>query len=342
LTLAATRADPHETLLEHPDGRVEVAELPNGSRRVQAFVSDPATFSPQTVCVTTYPLELIRAILEVKGPAWLCYSLARDRDPDGIERVLRHSLFDFVEPEEFRNKRLLDFGCGSGASTIVLDRLVPGLQVVGVDILDEMLKIARLRAAHVGVDAEFVRSPGGAELPPDLGEFDAVCLSAVVEHMLPSERGVMLRSVWSVLRPGGILFVNQTPHRYYPIEGHTTDLPLLNYVSDRAALRLARRFSRRLSGDETWEELLRAGIRGATGDEIMRALRSVGNGVPVRLRPRQPGMRDEIDVWYAYSTEHRTSTSKRVAYRAFKAVSRVTGDSFAPDIVLAIRKDVAS
>jgi hypothetical protein len=43
-----------------------------------------------------------------------------------------------------------------------------------------------------------------------------------------------MAELWRQLRLGGILFLNQTPHRYYPLEHHTTGLPLLNYLPERA------------------------------------------------------------------------------------------------------------
>ena len=58
-------------------------------------------------------------------------------------------------------------------------------------------------------------------------------LSAVFEHVLPEERDPVLDMLWSVLRPGGVMVVDQTPHRWFPQESHTTALPFLNYLPGR-------------------------------------------------------------------------------------------------------------
>src|SRR5205085_4362018 len=102
---------------------------------------------------------------------------------------------------------------------------------------------------------------------------------------------VLLPRIWSHLKPGGVLFINQTPHRYSPIEMHTTGLPLINYLPDALAFSAARRFSKRINGDEDWTALLRAGIRGATTGEILRVL-----GARSALLEPQRG--DHIALWY--------------------------------------------
>ena len=85
-------------------------------------------------------------------------------------------------------------------------------------------------------------------LPADIGQFDYIILSAVYEHLLPSERPALLTLLWSHLRPGGVIFLAQTPYRWFPVELHTTGLPLINYLPDRLALACARRFSKRVPG----------------------------------------------------------------------------------------------
>ena len=332
-------AEPARVTLEHPEGRVHLDDLGDGRMHVSVEVFDSEVFVPHDSCETAYPVELVSAILAVKSPAWLCYSLQREESPLTVEVVLRQAILSFVGEEELGGKRLLDFGCGSGASTMVLKRLLPDTVIVGIDIAPEQLAIARDRAEHYGLkDVEFVLSPRADGLPAGIGTFDAILFSAVFEHMLPDERNDLLPRIWALLRPGGILFLNQTPHRWYPLEHHTTGLPFVNYLSDRLALRVARRFSKRVSVDATWEQLLRDGIRGGTERQILRILRAAGEGEPVTLRPTRLGIRDSVDIWYAYSTARNPRPLKRAMRAAFKGLSRLTGEGFAPDLNLALRK----
>jgi hypothetical protein len=147
-----------------------------------------------------------------------------------------------------------------------------------------------------------------------------------------------LPKLWHVLRPGGVLFVSETPHRYYPVEYHTTGLPLLNYVPSELAYALARRFSRRIPAGVTWEQLLRDGVRGCTEGELLRILRTAGGGEPVLLAPRHLGHHDQVDIWYSESMARQPHRVKPAMRFGFKLVGRVTGADFVPTLYLAIEK----
>jgi hypothetical protein len=148
-----------------------------------------------------------------------------------------------------------------------------------------------------------------------------------------------MAKVWSILRPGGILFVNQTPHRWFPLEFHTTGLPLVNYLPRGLAHHAARRLSKRVERDESWEELLREGFRGATETEVLNAIRSAPNATPVLLTPSAMNLADRVDLWYASSMAgDRPWRSKQLFRLAFKAISRATRHDFTPSVDLAILK----
>lgn len=151
-------------------------------------------------------------IAAVRG-ASLDDELRRETDPGYVESRLRGALFSFRNPEDFDGARVLDFGCGAGSSTIVLARLLPGASLVGVELNERLVELARERGQHHGIDATFHVSPGPKALPAGIGEFDYVVLTAVWEHLLPDERPVVLNGLLDVLRSGGLLFVCGTPHR---------------------------------------------------------------------------------------------------------------------------------
>lgn len=324
------------TWLDHPEGRVRVEELGEGRRRIR--VEDPTTFISTSEWESTYPLELIRLILDVKGSAYLCDEIRREEDPSYVRLFLRYSLLGFVPEEQFDGARILDFGSGSGASSAVLSRMFPTAHVVGVELLPEFIEIARARAEHYGLDnVETLQSPSPERLPEGIGEFDFVNLGAVYEHLLPDERRRLLPQLWSLLRVGGVLFVNQLPHRWYVVEAHTTGLPLINFLPARAAHVAARRYSKRIDPTARWPDLLRAGIRGGTERSIVRDIRA-GGGDPLLLRPQRLGLRSHADLWYAYSAHNRPHPLKRAMRTAFGAIGRISGTSYAPGLSVALRK----
>jgi 2-polyprenyl-3-methyl-5-hydroxy-6-metoxy-1,4-benzoquinol methylase len=301
---------------------------------------DPATYVSRASCETAYTTDLIAAILGLKGIAYLCDEIARDEDPRYVSSFLRHALLGYLPEQAFHGKRVLDFGSGSGASTVVLGRMLPGAELVGVELREDLLEVARMRAGFYDFEnMRFVISPSSDRLPADLGEFDFIVFSAVFEHLLPAERPTLLAQIWALLRPGGILFVNETPERWYPHESHTTGLPFLNYLPDRLAWRVGRRLSPRVASDASWEQMLRDGVRGGTEREVVRLCSRAGGGSPVSLTPTRLGCHDHVDLWYAQSMIGRPARVKRVMRTAFKMASLV-GTDFTPGLQLAIQKRV--
>lgn len=178
----------------------------------------------------------------------------------------------------------------------------------------------------------FHASPSGESVPEGLGEFDYVLLSAVFEHLLPQERRTVLPKIWACLKPGGVLFLNQTPQRWCPVEMHTTGLALINYLPDGLAYRAAHRFSRRVHPEDDWQTLLRDGIRGATVREVLGIL----PGAAELLAPL-PGTGDRIDLWHR-KLSPRYRLLKRSAWLALKLLKPLGGEDFVPELCLAIRK----
>ena len=96
-------------------------------------------------------------------------------------------------------ERALDVGTGAGAFALALAPLVR--EVVGVDVVPEMLAEARKRATE---NAEFVEGDA-EELPFPPGAFDLVCTARTLHHVPRPE--VIVAEMTRVLRPGGTMLV---------------------------------------------------------------------------------------------------------------------------------------
>jgi SAM-dependent methyltransferase len=330
-------------ILEHSDAVIRVEDIDSTRRRILVEMKDPSIFSPRTQWLTRYPLDLIEAVLEVKGPAYLCDEIARDEDPTYVESELLHSLFAYVDREAMEGKSLLDFGCGSGASTMVVARILSNCHIYGVELEERLLAVAKRRAEYYGLNnLTLLQSPAPDELPEQVDSVDFVLLSAVYEHLLPAERPKLLRQMWQRLKPGGVLFVNQTPDRRFPLETHTTGLPLINYLPDSVAGYLARRFSKRASRGESWNALLRRGIRGATPAELKRILSEFSYSVEL-LEPIYGSFKRQSDIWYHSSKSRLSLKYAGVRRRAIFAIIQFilwAGVPVAPYISLALKKGV--
>ena len=328
-------------VIKHEDGDVCVTDLPNGRRRLELLPRNSKVFISRKVCETSYSNELIASFLRLSGFSWLCDWIARDQDPTYLERSLRVSIFSFVPESSFRARRLLDFGCGAGASSVVSGRMLPETEIVGVELDTQLLELAEAIAHHHGLsNVRFLPSPSSTELPPSVGVFDFVVLSAVYEHLLPNERRQLMPLIWGVLSAGGTLFLNQTPHRYFPIEMHSTGLPFINYLPDRLAHWVAVRFGSKSSINQSpdWNEHLRGGIRGATEREILHNISTSSGPLPLLLEPCLPELRDRVDLWLSELNPQRYRPAKLLLKVILKPIYYSLGTVFVPNLSIAIRK----
>ncbi|RAS71081.1 ubiquinone/menaquinone biosynthesis C-methylase UbiE [Lentzea atacamensis] len=98
--------------------------------------------------------------------------------------------------------RVLDLGCGTGASTAALVAAVRGLEIVAVDASEGMLARARLKRWPPNV--RFVHSR--AE-DVDEGRFDAVFAAYLVRNL--PDPDATLRHVRELLKPGAPLVLHE-------------------------------------------------------------------------------------------------------------------------------------
>lgn len=126
-------------------------------------------------------------------------------EPDAYYRNKMDFFARWAEPG-----RVLDFGCGEGHYSRSL--AARGFDVVGADVDDARLAVARQRAdeAGLGADCEFVKVEATtSRLPFDDSYFDAIFASEVIEHV-PDPLG-WVRELKRILRPNGTLYVT-TPN----------------------------------------------------------------------------------------------------------------------------------
>lgn len=319
---------------------MEIEPLSDGRFHVVVKPDDIGTFIPRSQTVTSFEPQLIAEFAR-RSFAWLCDSLARHDDAGYVRRYVGGQVLAYLDSSELRNKRLLDFGCGTGASSLCLAAMFPETEIVGIDLDEQAIDLARKVLAHRGLtNVKFLSSCDPASIPRELGEFDFVMLSAVYEHLLPEERHQLMPELWRILKVGGVLFINQTPHRYFPYEHHSTRLWLLNYLPDVVAFFLARHFSKinpELNRSGDWQVHLRGGIRGGSEAEICSHLRRTGLGRPRIIQPRSL---DRAAYWLSCTSADRYQLTKRLIASFYRVTDRFwqTVPSLNLDVV--IRKDL--
>lgn len=123
----------------------------------------------------------------------------------GIDRLWRRSAVRHAAG--CRPERLLDVATGTGDQAIALARKIKGCRVVGVDISEGMLEVARRKIDRAGLGERVELRAGCAEALPVGAEerFDAVTVSFGVRNFDDPAAGI--RALAEPLRPGGRLVI---------------------------------------------------------------------------------------------------------------------------------------
>ncbi|ALM75394.1 hypothetical protein TBCH5v1_1477 [Thermococcus barophilus] len=130
------------------------------------------------------------------------------------ERTQREVEFLVKALELEEPKRILDLACGFGRHAIQLAEL--GHEVIGVDIMDGFLEIARKTAEERGVSVKFMK--GDMRELDFENEFDIVLLLFTsFGYFSDEENFKVLENVHRALKPSG-LFVLDVPNRDFVVK----------------------------------------------------------------------------------------------------------------------------
>ncbi|WP_254566719.1 bifunctional 2-polyprenyl-6-hydroxyphenol methylase/3-demethylubiquinol 3-O-methyltransferase UbiG [Oscillatoria sp. HE19RPO] len=152
-------------------------------------------------------LEKIRQQFE-KGP--YPRRSIEDTPKDNYNFLFKHNLATpfYLRNQKFINsegKFILDAGCGSGYKSLALAEANPGAKIIGIDISEESVKLARQRLEYYGFEADFYVLP--IEEVASLGmTFDYINNDDVL-YLLPNPV-LGLEAMKSVLKPEGIIRTN--------------------------------------------------------------------------------------------------------------------------------------
>ncbi len=143
-------------------------------------------------CVADYDLSLLGPITdEVKSKRYGCGSPI---------------------PAMLSGCTVLDLGCGAGIDVFIAAQLVgPQGKVIGVDMTDEQLEVARRNVdpimANIGFknsNVEFVKGRI-EEIPVESGTVDVVISNCVIN--LSEHKEKVFKEIWRVLKPGGEFYI---------------------------------------------------------------------------------------------------------------------------------------
>ncbi len=138
-------------------------------------------------------------------------------DPQGEMRPL-HDLnpvrLAYVErPGPLTGRRVLDVGCGGGLLAEAMAR--KGAEVVGLDLADELLEVAKLHALESGTRLDYRLESAEEHLVQNAGAYDVVTCMEMLEHV--PDPAAVVAALAQLVRPGGHVFVstiNRTAKAY--------------------------------------------------------------------------------------------------------------------------------
>lgn len=108
----------------------------------------------------------------------------------------REEFIAFVKP----GGKILDAGCGPGRDAVYFSE--KGFQVVGVDLSEKLLELARKKSSKVEFYKQDLRS-----LTFPINSFDAIWACASLLHVRRDEASSVLSRFYSLLNFGGVLFI---------------------------------------------------------------------------------------------------------------------------------------
>jgi ubiquinone/menaquinone biosynthesis C-methylase UbiE len=117
----------------------------------------------------------------------------------------------FAERTDIAGVRdILDIACGPGGWVLDVAREYPDTQVTGIDISKRMVDYASAYALVRGLDnAHFLRMDALKPLDFSDASFDLVNGRALVGFMYPEAWTALLQETFRIIRPGGILRLNE-------------------------------------------------------------------------------------------------------------------------------------
>jgi ubiquinone/menaquinone biosynthesis C-methylase UbiE len=110
-----------------------------------------------------------------------------------------HYLPRLVDFSSFKDRRLLEVGCGIGTDLVRFAK--GGARVTGIDLAQTAIDLARKNFELNGVAAEELRVANGEALPYPDASFDVVYGHGVVQYT--ANAPLLIRECHRVLKPGG-------------------------------------------------------------------------------------------------------------------------------------------
>ena len=184
------------------------------------------------------------------------------------ETVVRQGLLDAVR---VKPRRIIDLGCGTGSTTLMLKQAFPEAEVVGLDLSPYMLVVADMKAQKAGLKIQWLHSKAESVAFPD-ASFDLVASSLLFHETPPAVSRAILRESFRLLKVGGQVAILDGNQKTLRQTEWLTDLFEEPYVKSYAAGSLdawagAAGFAAVQTHEHWWPNQVTQGVKPLPGED---------------------------------------------------------------------------
>jgi ubiquinone/menaquinone biosynthesis C-methylase UbiE len=135
------------------------------------------------------------------------------------ENLVRQALIDRIKVQP---RRILDLGCGTGSTTLMLKQAFPHAQIIGVDLSPYMLVMAEHKAIAAGLDILWRHGNAESTVFPE-GSFDLVTAALLLSGVPTVVSQAILQASFRLLTVGGQMLI---------LDRHQNTLRQLEWLQD--------------------------------------------------------------------------------------------------------------
>lgn len=158
-----------------------------------------------------------------------------------------HKVQQLVESEaQSTGLKMLDIGCGDGATELFIHNYLPSWKVEAIDISEKSIT----RATEKKIPNAVFSMYDGSVIPFSDNNFDIVFIAAVMHHIDFSLHATLLKEIYRVLKPGGRLYLFE----HNPLNPVTRYL-VNTCVFDKDAKLLGYNYSNKLLKDASFRNI---------------------------------------------------------------------------------------
>lgn len=119
----------------------------------------------------------------------------------GIDRLWKRRIVDLIPP---RAMRILDLACGTGISTLAIAARFPHSEIIGVELREEYLAVAREKVARLKIKNVSLVLARAEDYLPDT-RFDCITSSYLAKY---ADLDILTRNARQLLEPHGMLLMH--------------------------------------------------------------------------------------------------------------------------------------